>query len=135
MKRLSIIPIVMLLVAVSVAAQDARLSSAPKSFRTFFAAFKQAAARGEKTKVAGMTRFPFRYGFDAGDEGTMSRAQFLRRFREVFGTRPSRFVSERNPLFSRGDDGSYQITTEDAAHLIFVRVNGAYKFTAYIVEP
>lgn len=135
MKRLLIVPIAVLLVVASVAAQDTRLSSAPKSFRTFFAAFKKAANRGEKTKVTSMTRFPFKYGFDAGNEGTMSRSQFLRRFSEVFGTRPSQFVSERNPLFSRGDDGTYDITTEDAAHLIFVRANGTFRFIAYIVEP
>ena len=77
-----------------------------------------------------MTRFPFKYGFDAGDEGTMSRSQFLKRFKEIVGEPP-----EKNLLFSRGDDGSYVVSTEGAAHLIFMKIKGTFKFTAYIVEP
>jgi hypothetical protein len=36
----------------------------------------------------------------------------------------------------RGDSSSsYIISTEDAAHLIFVRDKSGFKFSAYMVEP
>ena len=137
LKRILIISFVLLYAALSVAAQtqEKRLDSSPQSFRTFFSRFKSAVGKSDKTQVAALSRFPFKYGFDAGDEGTMTRLQFLKRFKEVFGDRPREFLSEKNPLFSRGDDGSYMISTEDAAHLIFVKSKGTFKFTAYIVEP
>ena len=116
-------------------AQGKRLSSSPQSFRTFFAKFRSAVEQGDKTKVAAMTRFPFKYGFDAGDEGTMSKAQFLKRFNEVFGKSPKRFLTEKNPLFSVGEKGTFVVSTEDAAHLIFVKKGDSFNFTAYIVEP
>ncbi len=115
--------------------REKRLDSSPRVFRTFFAGFKRAVERSDKTQVAAMTRFPFKYGFDAGDEGTMSRSQFLKRFKEVFGDSPKEFLPEKNPRFSRGDAGSYVVSTENAEHLIFVKSNGTFKFKAYIVEP
>lgn len=117
------------------AQDEKRLDSSPQIFRTFFSKFRNAVAKSDKNGVAAMTRFPFKYGFDAGDEGTMSKAQFVKRFAEVFGASPKQFLTEKNPLFSRGDDGSYVISTEDAAHLTFVKKGGSFKFAAYIVEP
>lgn len=117
------------------AQREKRLDSAPRAFQTFFAKFKRAARKSDKPAVAAMTRFPFRYGFDAGDEGTMTRQQFVKRFKEIFGGNPKKFLTEKNPLFSKGDDGSYTISTADAAHLSFVKSGDGYKFAAYIVEP
>ena len=62
-----------------------RLSSTPKAFQTFYAKFRNAAVRGDKKTVVSLTRFPFEYGFDAGDEGTFSKAQFISRFDNFFG--------------------------------------------------
>lgn len=136
MKRILIISIVILLAGLSASAQsEKRINSAPQAFRTFFAGFKSAIAKNDKTKVAAMTRFPFKYGFDAGDEGTMSRSQFIKRFAEVFGESPRNFLPEKNPLFGRGDAGSYVVSTQDAAHLMFVKSGNTFKFTAYMVEP
>lgn len=116
-------------------AQEKRLSSSPKIFRTFFAKFRSAVERADKTAVASMTRFPFKYGFDEGNEGTMSRAQFLRRFNYIFGESPKRFFTEKNPVFSRGEAGSYVITTDAAVHLVFVKKGNGFMFRAYIAEP
>jgi delta-aminolevulinic acid dehydratase/porphobilinogen synthase len=116
-------------------AQKKRLNSSPQTFRTFFSKFKSAVAKNDKTGVASMTSFPFKYGFDVGDEGTMSKTQFVKRFNEIFGESPSQFLMEKNPLFSREDGGSYIISTDDAAHLIFVKKGSSFKLTAYIVEP
>lgn len=136
MKRILIISIVFLLAVVSVAAQsEKRLKSAPQEFRTFFSRFLGAVAKSDKTQVAAMTRFPFKYGFDAGDEGTMTRSQFIRRFSDVFGRKPKEFLTEKNPVFSRGDDGSYMVSTEDASHLRFIKSKGVFRFTSYMVEP
>jgi hypothetical protein len=117
------------------AQREKRLNSAPPAFRTFFAKFIKAVEKSDKTAVAAMTVFPFQYGFDAGDEGTMTKTQFVRGFNRIFGDSPRRFMTEKNPVFSRGDGGSYMISTEDAAHLSFVKSGGVFKFSAYIVEP
>jgi len=120
----------------SAAAQtETRLGSSPKAFRTFFAKFLRAVRAGDKAAVASMTRFPFRYGFDAGDEGEMTKRQFVKRFGEVFGRSPKRFLPEKNPLFARDDDGIYYVMTEDAAHLSFVKSGASFKFIAFVVEP
>ena len=42
---------------------------------------------------------------------------------------------EKNPVFSRGTDGSFIISTDSASHLSFVRSGNTFKFVAYIVEP
>jgi len=115
-------------------AQEKLLNSSPPAFRTFNAKFKAAVERSDKTAVASMTSFPFNYGFDAGDEGTMSRTQFIRGFSRIFGRSPAKFFTEKNPLFSK-DGGTYTISTEDAAHMIFVKKGSSFKFTSYIVEP
>ena len=119
----------------TVNAQEKRLNSSPPAFRTFFLKFKVAVERSDKTAVAAMTDFPFEYGFDAGDEGTMSKAQFIKGFNKVFGKSPKQFLPEKNPVFFRGDGGSYVISTNDAADLIFVKKGNSFKFTAIIVEP
>jgi len=135
MKKITIISVLVLVMCGAAFAQgEKHLSSSPAAFKTFFSKFMGAVKRGDKTQVAGMTRFPFKYGFDAGDEGTMTRTQFVRRFSDVFGKHPRSFMTESNPEFSR-DGSSYQISTKDAAHLMFVKRNGTFWFEAYIVEP
>jgi hypothetical protein len=120
----------------SAAAQtEKRLNSAPQAFRAFFAGFKNAVAKNDKTRIAAMTRFPLKYGFDAGDEGTMTRSQFIKRYKEIFGDASESFLPEKNPVFSNGDGGSYVVSTRDASHFVFVKSGSTFKFTAYIVEP
>ena len=133
MKKTLIISIVLLFAALSASAQveiNERLDSAPKAFRTFFSSFSRAAAKRDKAQVAGMTRFPLPYGFDAGDEGTMNRTRFLQEFDFIFDE-----PFEKNPLFSRGEDGTYVITTDYAAHLNFIKIKGKFMLTAFMDEP
>ena len=118
----------------SIFAQEKRLNSSPEAFRTFFSKFINAVESSDKTAVALMIIFPFKYGFDVGDEGKMSKAQFVKRFNEIFGRTPKKFMTEKNPMFRR-DGGSYIVSTEDAAHLIFVRDKSGFKFSAFMVEP
>lgn len=89
----------------------------------------------DKTAIASMTRFPFKYAFDASDEGTISKTQFIKNFNEIFGDSPSRFFDEKNPLFHIGEDGDYIISTDDAAHQVFVKQGSVFKFAAYLAEP
>jgi hypothetical protein len=127
---------ILALTAAAAVAQEKKLSSAPASFRTFFASFKRAVVKGEKQKVASMTRFPFEYGFDAGDEGKMTKSQFMKKFRQIFGDDAGEFMTDEYLTFSRGDGGSYTVSnSSDASHLIFVKVRNTYKFTAYYSEP
>jgi len=116
-------------------AQEKRLNSSPQSFRKFFSDFRRAIEKSDKTKVAAMTRFPFEYAFDAGDEGTMTKPEFLKNFKRIFGESPKEFLTEKNPLFSRGDAGSYDISTDDAGHLIFVKKGNSFQFIGLFVEP
>ena len=134
MGKISIISLVLLFAALSASAQveinEKRLNSAPQAFRAFFAGFSRAAAKGNKTQVAAMTRFPLPYGFDAGDEGKMNRTRFMKEFKFIFDE-----PFEKNPLFSRGSDGTYVITTEGAAHLNFIKIKGKFMLIGYFVEP
>lgn len=116
------------------AAQEQRLDSSPKVFRAFFAKFLDSVRSNDRSSVAAMTSFPLRYGFDAGDEGTMTRTQFIKRFAEIFGKSPREFLPEKNPLF-RHDGSNYTVSTEDAAHLTFRRKGARFYLRSYIVEP
>lgn len=115
--------------------QEKRLVQSPKEFQAFFAKFKAAVEKKEKATVASMTLFPFKYGFDAGDEGKMTKAQFIKRFAELFGNDPKRFVDEPNPLFSKNAAGQYTLSYEDATYLVFIKQGKSFKFTTYLVEP
>ncbi|MBV9243027.1 MAG: hypothetical protein JO314_13565, partial [Acidobacteria bacterium] len=66
------------------AQKSQRLRSTPRSFQTFYAKFKSAVLRNDKRSVASMTSFPFKYGWDAGDEGTYTRTQFIAKFTRIF---------------------------------------------------
>lgn len=114
-------------------AQEKRLRSTPKAFQTFYAKFKSAMVKDDKTAVVSLTQFPFRYGFDAGDEGTFSKAQFTKRFKELFGNYKKLF-SQNNPVFAL-DEGTFNLTSEDATHFRFEKKGASYKFVAMISEP
>ena len=135
MKKVLILSLMLLSLSVVAAAQEKKLSDAPASFRTFFSTFRKALDRNDKVAVANMTRFPFQWGLDAGDEGKYTRTQFIRNFRRLFTADARDVLAERNPGFGRDDDGTYYISTQDAAHLGFVRSGKTYKFVSYIVEP
>jgi hypothetical protein len=141
MKKRIIIAIVILLTALPIASQNLpepvrdRLDSAPKAFRTFFAKFRTAVEKNRKTEVTSMTRFPFEYAYDAGDEGSYSRAQFLKNYKFVTGDFFGEYKMERNPVFSKSRDGEFVISTESASHLLFVRSGNTFKFVSYFVEP
>jgi hypothetical protein len=115
------------------AQKSVRLDKAPAAFKVFFEKFRSAVARGDKATVASMTQFPFQYGFDAGDEGTWTRAQFTRKYNDIFGGERKVFA-QKNPLFY-SEAGSYDLATNDASHYSFVKQGNSYKFTSYIVEP
>ena len=111
-----------------------RLNSTPKAFQTFYAKFRNAVIKGNKNTVASMTQFPFEYGFDAGDEGTFSKTQFIERFDVFFGGEQKIFA-QKNPIFY-SEAGTYNLTdNDDASHFIFEKKGVSYKFTAYVSEP
>jgi hypothetical protein len=118
-----------------ISAQERRLNSATPEFRTFYSRFIAAVHRGDKSAVASMTSFPLIYGFDTGDEGKMTRTEFMRTgFRRMFGRSPAKFLVDRNPNVS-SIDKSYTVSTKDATHLVFTKGGNRYFFTDYIVEP
>jgi hypothetical protein len=113
---------------------EKRLSSTPKDFQTFYAKFKGAVARKDKQAVASMTSFPFKYGWDAGDEGTYSRSRFLTNFNRIFGNNKKIF-RQANPSFSVDGKHLDLMDEEDASHYGFVKTAAGYRFVSMIVEP
>ena len=119
-----------------VAAQKSqKLSATPRAFQIFYAKFRRAVIAKNKTTVASLTRFPFEYGFDAGDEGTFSRAEFLKRFNDIFGGDRKVFAL-RNPTLYSEDPGSFDLVDQnDASHYVFEKRGANYQFTGYLSEP
>jgi len=110
-----------------------RLSSADKAFQVFFTKFRAAVARRNKSSVAALTLFPFKYGFDTGDEGTFSKAQFVARFNDMFGGQS--VFRQSNPLFYTSSGRFELVNEDDASHFVFRKVGGIYKFVSYMSEP
>ena len=112
-----------------------RLSATPKAFQAFFAKFKTAVARGDKNGVASLTQFPFKYGFDAGDEGTFSKSQFIKRYNDIFGGGTRKFLAKSKPSFYL-EAGTYSLSNpEDASSFTFKKNGSSYKFAGFYVEP
>ncbi len=111
-----------------------KLTSTPVAFQAFYAKFKAAVTKRDQNAVASLTRFPFDYGWDAGDEGTFTRSQFLAKYNDIFrGT--GKLFGQKNPTFY-GENGSYSLTNEaDASHYSFEKRGSVYKFSSLIVEP
>jgi len=118
------------------AQKNQRLNSTPKAFRIFYAKFRNAVVKGDKNTVASLTQFPFKYGFDAGDEGTFSKAQFIKRFVDIFGGERKIF-GQKNPIFYLySETGTFELTdSDDASHYTFEKKGASYKFKAYAAEP
>lgn len=116
-------------------AQEKRLDSSPQDFKTFYSKFKDLVKKNNKASIAAMTIFPFKYGFDTGDEGTMSKIQFLKNYDKRFAEPLKDSISEENPIFTESRKGVYVISTEEAAHLVFVKRNNAFKLLSFIIEP
>jgi hypothetical protein len=111
-----------------------RLSATPKAFQIFYKRFTSAVKKRDRNAVVAMTSFPFEYGWDAGDEGTYTRRQFLGKFNLIFAD-TQRLFGQRNPEFYVVR-GSYSMTNEeDASHYSFEKRGSTYKFTSLIVEP
>ena len=140
MLRRSSITIV-ILVAVLLTANHAafaqktvRLSATPSAFRVFYKKFANVVNRGVGTEIAAMTSFPFKYGFDAGDEGTWTRSQFLKNYGNIFMPQPIVF-KRKDPLFTVAS-GAYTLeNSDDASYFIFKKRGGTYKLVSYMVEP
>ena len=111
-----------------------RLSSTPTAFQTFYRNFRNAVTRRDKLAVASMTQFPFEYGWDAGDEGTYTRRQFLAKFDDIVGRNKGIFRRANPRFYVNGN--SFDLTDEsDASHFGFTKTRTGYKFTSMIVEP
>lgn len=113
---------------------DRKLSATPKAFQTFYTKFQAAVAKRDKNAVAAMTAFPFKYGWDAGDEGTYTKSQFIRNYgRIVDGSR--RFLTRRNPTFSIENGNYYLMNEDDASSYGFRKRGSSYKFVSLVVLP
>lgn len=138
MKRIAFLTILLaVLFAVGGAAASAqkkqRLNQTPKAFQTFYNKFKNAVVKKDKAAVAALTEFPLKYGFDAGDEGTFTKTQFLERFDDIFGG-DSTFL-QKNPVLQETDGNYILFIDSEATSYAFDKKGASYKFTGYFVEP
>jgi hypothetical protein len=116
------------------AQKSLRVSATPKQFQSFYAKFRTAILRKDKKTIASLTHFPFKWALDAGDSGTYSKAQFLRKFDDLFYPLVGDFRLKNPKLWAA--DGAFSLSSEeDASHFIFSRKGNTYKFTSYLVEP
>jgi hypothetical protein len=126
--------LIFLFVGGATAQRPQKLSAMPKAFQTFFASFRAAVIKGDKNAVAVMTRFPFEYGFDAGDEGTFSRSQFIKRYNDIFGGARKIFAKSKPTFYL--ESGSYSLANpDDASSFMFKKMGTIYKFAGFYVEP
>ena len=138
MLRHRCISVVLFIVAVAaqgtLAQKTVRLTSTPAAFQTFYKKFAQTVNKGRIDQLADMTSFPFKYGFDAGDEGVWTRKQFLAKANGFLMPQPLVF-KDKNPKFTV-ENGTYTLTNgDDASYYTFKKKGGVYKWVSYIVEP
>ena len=114
-----------------------RLSATPKPFQAFYTRFRKAVLARDKATVASLTRFPFDYGFDAGDEGTYTRSQFLKNFNNIFGTDAEAiaFFKRTNPTVNPDGRKIDVLDDSDASHYMFEKIGKSYRFIGYYSEP
>ncbi len=135
MKKLVTAFSVFLLLTGSSFAQDRKLKTAPPSFRTFFTSFRRAVIRKDKVAVAKSVQFPLKYAFDAGDEGTFNKREFLAKFDNVFGDEPERYMADEYLSWSRyRKDIIIVSNSSDASHLNFMRTRGRYLLVGFYSE-
>lgn len=116
------------------AQKSVRLSATPKQFQVFYAKFRTAILRKDKRTVAALTHFPFEWSLDLGDSGKYSRAQFLRKFDELFFPLVGEFRLKNPKFWSEG--GGFTLSSEEnASHFSFKKKGKMYRFTFYLIEP
>ncbi len=140
MKKFTVLSVLFILLitvlgtATITAQKNQKLNSTPKAFQIFYGKFRTAVIKSDKKAVISLTRFPFEYGWDAGDEGTYSKIQFIKKYKDIFGG-TNKLFAQKDPTFYV-ERGTFNLTNEeDASHYIFERSGTSYKFTAIIVEP
>jgi hypothetical protein len=138
LRRLSIITLLAALLAIGASASFAqkpvKLSSTPAAFQTFYKKFAATVNRGRIDQLATMTNFPFKYGFDAGDEGVWNKKQFVAKAGNFLMPQPLVF-KHKDPDFTV-EKGIYTLTHgDDGSYYTFKKVGSSYKWISYIVEP
>lgn len=133
--RAAVLLSLILLAVPSVSAQrTVKLSATPKAFRDLYTKFASTVRKGDVKLIATMTAYPFKYGFDAGDEGTWDRAAFIKNFGDVIMPQPLVFM-DKNPEFTVSGSRYTLADQDNGSYYTFAKKGGAYKFISYIVEP
>lgn len=118
-----VLSLVMLSPAASVA--PSAKGQQAETFASFWVRFKTAVAKSDKETVASLTKLPFLY-----DNGELGRAQFIRRYGELFDRRIQRCLPKAKPV---RDGESYSVFCGEQG-LFFEKVNGRYKFTSFFAN-
>jgi hypothetical protein len=98
---------------------QSRTAKSDPEFTAFWAKFKAAVARNDKTAVADMTRLPFML------ESKVDRAGFIKQYSSLFTPKIRRCFASAKP--SRDQDSMEIFCGEEI--FLFAKVNGVYKFT------
>jgi len=93
-----------------------------RPFASYWMEFKAAVAKGDKEKVASMTKFPFVYASEQ-----LSKASFIKKFGTIFNEKSQKCFRNAKPV----KDDSRDTYSVFCGSLIFVfeKVNGEYRLT------
>lgn len=127
----------MLLLLLGIALNTGTVSSQrrPDDFKPFWENFKTAVINGDKNTVASLTKFPL--GMSYGIRSIRSRAEFMRRYREVFNqqTDAAKCFAEKEPAKGEAKTPTWIIYCPDeggseVVAFIFERGKPGWRFTA-----
>lgn len=93
---------------------------AADEFPTFFAQFKTALKKRDKTALANMTKLPFLY-----NSKNLQKAQFIGKIDEILPAKLASCFEKEKPV----SDGGYWSAFCGEQIYIFSKVNGKYMFT------
>jgi len=94
--------------------------AAAENFDAFYARFKSAMIKRDKSAVASMTKLPFLF-----DSKNLGKQQFITKFEQIFPKDTANCFKREKPV---ADRDSYSVFCGETIY-VFSKVNGNYLFT------
>ncbi|MEY2563200.1 MAG: hypothetical protein QOH88_1393 [Verrucomicrobiota bacterium] len=93
-----------------------------RSFAAYWTEFKTAVAKGDKEKVASMTKFPFVNGSEQ-----LTKADFIKKYGTIFNEKTQKCFRNAKPVKDDKRDSYSVFCGSDI--FVFEKVNGEYRLT------
>jgi hypothetical protein len=115
MKKIIILCLFGLLSGMALAAMPGKAVEGDEAVRAFWQKFKAAVARGNKTEVASMSKFPI--GMSYGVASIKNKSQLRRRYREVFNEQSdaAQCFAGKQPEMEAGNPRRFTVACPDSA--------------------